>query len=150
MINKKKDDNNDCDKKMPLIGVGVMIIKNNKMLLGKRIGSHGSGTFGWAGGHLEFGESLEDCAVREVWEETGVKIKFSSLKFLCLSNIIEYGKHYVDIEFLCSNFTGEPKVTEPAKRESWKWYKMENLPKPLFKAVELTVKAYKEDKTYNH
>jgi 8-oxo-dGTP diphosphatase len=128
----------------PLVGVGVMIIKDNKVLLGKRIGSHGSGSYGWAGGHLEFGESLEECAVREVFEETGVKIKRSALKFLCLSNIIEYGKHYVDIEFLCSDFPGEPKLTEPTKRENWKWYNINRLPKPLFKAVELTVNKYKK------
>lgn len=130
----------------PLVGVGVMIIRDNKVLLGKRIGSHGDGTYGWAGGHLEFGESLEECAVREVLEETGVKIKSSSLKFLCLSNILDYSKHYVDIEFLCKNFSGKPKVTESEKRENWKWYNMDKLPKPLFKAVELTIKAYKEGK----
>lgn len=129
------------------MGVGVMIVKNGKVLLGKRKGAHGDGTYGWAGGHLEFGETLEECARREVLEETGLKVK--SLKFLCLSNIIFYGKHYLDIEFLCDDFEGEPKVMEPKKREGWKWYDIDNLPSPLFKAVELTVKSYRNNKVYN-
>ncbi len=45
-----------------LIGVGVIIKNDGKILLGKRIGSHGAGTWGLPGGHLEPGEEVEVCS----------------------------------------------------------------------------------------
>jgi len=62
------------DKK-PKVGVGIIVIKDNKVLLGKRKNSHGEGSWCFPGGHLEFNESLENCAKREVLEETGIEIK---------------------------------------------------------------------------
>ena len=58
----------------PKVGLGVCIVKDNKVLLGKRKGSHGAGTWSFPGGHLEFQETWEKCAKREVLEETGLKI----------------------------------------------------------------------------
>ena len=72
--------------------------------LAKRHGAHGEDTWASAGGHLENGETLEECARREAMEELGVTV--GALRFLCLSNIIAYGKHYVDIEFL-GDISGE-------------------------------------------
>jgi hypothetical protein len=57
---------------MPKVGVGVIIIKDNKLLFHIRKGAHGENTYGLPGGHLEFKESWEECAQREVEEETGV------------------------------------------------------------------------------
>jgi 8-oxo-dGTP diphosphatase len=50
------------EAKFPRVGVGVIIIKNNKVLLLKRKASHGIGTWAFVGGHLEFNETLEECA----------------------------------------------------------------------------------------
>ena len=63
--------------KRPKVGVGVIVTKNSRVLLGKRKGAHGEATWCFPGGHLEFREKLEDCAKRETLEETGVKIKTS-------------------------------------------------------------------------
>lgn len=134
-------------QRKPLVGVGVMILKENKVLLGKRKGAHGEGTYGWCGGHLEFGETLEECAKREVKEESGLKVV--SLKFLCLSNIVEYGKHYLDIEFIAKVKKGKVKVLEPEKRENWEWYDLNHLPAPLFRAVKLAIHSYLTGQVYN-
>jgi 8-oxo-dGTP diphosphatase len=61
--------------KRPLIGVAVIVMKDDRVLLGKRKNSHGADTWAFPGGHLEFKESIADCAVREVFEETGPSIK---------------------------------------------------------------------------
>jgi 8-oxo-dGTP diphosphatase len=58
--------------------------KAYKFILGKRLGSHGAGTWALPGGHLEFGESFEDCAAREIMEETGLDVE--DVKFLTATN----------------------------------------------------------------
>jgi 8-oxo-dGTP diphosphatase len=116
----------------PRVGVGILIIKDGKVLLGKRKASHGIGTWCPPGGHLEFGESMEDCARREVLEETGMKIK--NLRFATATNdvFVEDGKHYITLHILAELDSGEPKVVEPDKIDSWEWFPWDNLPEPLF------------------
>ena len=124
-----------------------MIIKNGKVLLGKRKGSHGLGEYAWPGGHMEYMESFEQCAKREVKEETDMEIQ--NIRFLRLMNLKEYApKHYVDIG-LCADWkSGNPKIMEPEKTEGWDWYNMNNLPNPLFATLPSYFEAYKTGKNY--
>jgi len=131
----------------PQVGVGAMVIRAGKVLLGRRKGAHGAGTYAWCGGHLEFGETLEACARREVREETGLTVV--SLKLLCVSNIIAYGKHYLDFEFITEVTPDQPQILEPDKIEGWAWYDFDNLPSPLFKAGELALQSYRTGQFYN-
>ena len=48
-----------AEQKHPKVGVGVIVRKGDKFLLGKRQGAHGEGTWAFAGGHLEFGEIID-------------------------------------------------------------------------------------------
>jgi 8-oxo-dGTP diphosphatase len=135
------------EEQKPKVGLGVMIFKDKKVLLGKRKGSHGAGEYAWPGGHLEFGESFEACAKREVEEETGMEI--TNVCFLRLMNLKRYtGKHYVDIGLIADWKSGEPKLMEPDKCEGWGWYDIDNLPKPLFEPVTSYIEAYKTGKNY--
>ncbi len=132
---------------VPRVGIGVLIFKKGKVLLGKRKGAHGVGEYGGPGGHLDFGEGFEECAKRETFEETGIKIK--NIRFICLSNIKKYqGKHYVDIGLKADWASGNPKVMEPEKCENWDWYDLKNLPKPLFGSEALYFKALKTKQNF--
>lgn len=131
----------------PQVGVGAMVMRDGRVLLGRRKGAHGAGTYAWCGGHLEFGETLEACACREVREETGLEVV--SLKLLCVSNIIAYSKHYVDFEFLVEVAPGEPRVLEPDRIECWGWYELDRLPAPLFKAGELALRSLATGQFYH-
>ncbi len=69
----------------PRVGIGIILFNSkNEILLGKRISSHGESTYGNPGGHLEFGETFEECIIREVLEETNLIIK--NLEFLAVTN----------------------------------------------------------------
>lgn len=115
----------------PRVGIGVLIFKDGKVLLGPRKGAHGQGEYAAPGGHLHFMESPEECARREIREETGLEVE--NIRFLCLSNLMKYdGKHYIDIGMVADWKSGEPKVMEPDKCEFWDWYDLDNLPSPLF------------------
>lgn len=124
-----------------------MIFKEGKILLGKRKGSHGEGEYAFPGGHLEYMESFEECAKRETMEEAGIEIK--NVKFLFLSNLKDYApKHYVHIGLIAEWKSGEPKVLEPHKIDSWDWYSLDKLPSPLFKIFPQLLEALKTGKNY--
>jgi len=120
------------------VGVGVMILKDGKILLGKRHSDpkkasselHGEGTWTMPGGKLHFGEKLEQAAEREVFEETGIKAKL--LKLVSLTDNIIPDVHFVTVGFLCEDFEGEPKVIEPNEITEWKWFEINNLPNPIY------------------
>ncbi len=131
----------------PKVGVGVMIFKDGKVLLGKRKGSHGEGTYSFPGGHLEYMESFADCARREVSEESGIEIE--NISFQYVANITKYApKHYTHIGLMADWKSGEPKVLEPDRNESWGWYGLDNLPQPLFEPCELSFQCHKTGKSY--
>ena len=106
---------------VPRVGVGVIVLRNGRVLLGERLGSHGAGTWALPGGHLELGETVEQCARREVREETGLEIQevhsgpFTSDVF-ALEN-----KHYVTLFVLAHSADGEPVVHERTKCARWVW-----------------------------
>lgn len=122
--------------------------------MGKRLGSLGTGTWALAGGHLEFGESFEECAAREVLEETGLEIEH--IRFLtAVGGVINFEtngkegvngeakegareadarKHYVTV-FMTAIVKGydqdnempEVKNLEPDKCAGWEWVSWEDL-----------------------
>lgn len=137
----------DFKEKYPKVGIGVMIFKDGKVLLGKRKNTHGEGSYAWPGGHMEYMESFEDCAKRETMEEAGIEIQ--NVKFLRLMNLKTYTpKHYVDIGLVAEWKNGEPKIMEPEKCEGWAWYDLDDLPQPLFSTLPSYFEAYKTGKNY--
>lgn len=124
----------------PKVGVGVIVIKDGKILLGKRKNAHGEGSWSFPGGHLEFNESWEDCASRETMEETGVAIK--NIRFGTVTNDIFQAeeKHYITIFMLSDYESGEVKIMEPEKCEKWEWFPWSQLPQPLFVPIQNLLK----------
>lgn len=145
-------------------GFGVMLLKDDKVLLGQRHVDpakadslmNGEGTWTMPGGKLDFGESFEVGAVRELREETGIVIQESDLEVISLSNDIVPTAHFVTIGLLCKLEPGgdiyeqEPQVMEPDEITQWKWFTLDELPTPLFKPSEKVLNNYKEGKFYKH
>ena len=130
----------------PLVGVGVVFVREGKVFLARRQGAHGEGTWASAGGHLEWGETLEECARREALEELGLIV--GDLKFLCVSNIVAYDRHYVDVEFLGEIGDQEPRLAEPEAFSQSGWFPLDDLPQPLFQAVTLALESYRSGVYY--
>ena len=126
----------------PNVGVGVLVLKDGgSILMGRRKNAHGDGDWSVPGGHLEFGESLERCAEREVLEETGVKI--SNIRFFTVTNDIfeKENKHYITVWMVSDYASGEAKVTEPDRFESVNWFGWDKLPDPPFLPMRNLLKS---------
>jgi 8-oxo-dGTP diphosphatase len=114
------------------VGVGVFVWKDGKFLMGKRRGSHGHDTWSIPGGHLEFDETIEQCAAREVHEETGLIV--DNVRFLAATEDLfpEDNKHYVTIWVESDWRSGDPRIVEPDTWVDQEWRDFKTLPSPLF------------------
>lgn len=129
----------------PKVGVGVLILKEGKVLLNMRSVGHGAGEYSLAGGHLENLEAFEACARREVLEECGIQIQ--NVRFLMLYNMVAYApKHYVTVVMIADWQSGEPVNLEPEKALSWDWFDLDQLPEPLFNGTRVALDCYKSGK----
>ena len=107
------------------VGIGCLVInpQNKKFLIGKRKGSHGSGTYALPGGYLEVGESWAECASRELKEETGLdSVHNWELTYLTNNVMKKEDKHTITM-FMRGEVEGdaEAKLMEPNKCEGWIW-----------------------------
>lgn len=121
----------------PKIGVGVLVLKDAFVLLGKRIGSvHGNKTWCPPGGHLEYGEEPIACAIRETKEECGLTI--SRVRPGPYTNDIfpEKDRHYITLHMLAVYEGGDPALCEPDRFSEWRWFSWNALPEPLFLSLQ--------------
>ena len=114
------------------VGIGVFVWKDGKFLMGRRSNAHGAGRWSLPGGHLEFGESFEDAARREVKEETGLSIRNVRVGGVTNDRFEDEGKHYVTVWMTSEHSAGTPTILEPDKFTDLAWFDFANLPQPLF------------------
>jgi len=110
------------------VGIGVLVFRKGKILLGNRVNKKHAG---WSppGGHLEEGESFEEGAARELREETGLSA--SGFRVVgATSDVFPDGVHYVTIFLKAEKTAGEPKPNN--EFGGLKWFSPSALPKPLF------------------
>ena len=121
------------------VGVSILIKNNNKILLIKRKGSHGQGTWAPPGGHLDFGEDVLECAKRETREEVGIEIK--NLKVIGFTEDLfkKEKKHYITV-WVESDWKSEEAKACNQEMSEIGWFSWKKLPKPLF----LCLKNFKE------
>jgi 8-oxo-dGTP diphosphatase len=126
-------------KKEVRVGVSIMIFRETEdsvsmdleteLLIGKRKGSHGEGIYSVPGGHIEYGETFEQCCSRELEEEIGVS--FDSYTPIDFSEDFFVDKQYTTLYFKANNVNPEIEIKnmEPDKCEGWEWVKIKDLPK---------------------
>ncbi len=138
----------------PGLGVGVMVLKEGKILLGLRNPNkekasselQGQGTWTMPGGKVEFMEKLVDAAKRELEEETSLKA--TKLDLLCISDDMTDTAHYVTVGFIAREYTGEEKAMEPETILEWKWFDLNDLPTNLYNPSKKCIEKYKEGIIY--
>jgi len=100
----------------PIVGVGVLVKRGDKVLLVRRRFDPGRGKWSIPGGLVELGETVRDAALREVYEETGLNVKLDRL--LGVVDYIERDErgrvrfHYVLVDFLA--YAEGPEKVKPS------------------------------------
>jgi len=125
----------DNNLSMPVIGVGVLIWRGQKLLLGERLAQGQPDCWQFPGGHLESDESVTACARREVLEETGLCIR--SLRHLGFTDLpFEVAQRKYMTLLVSSEYkSGQAETLEPDKCARWQWFDYRELPQPLFSPI---------------
>ena len=114
-----------------LHGVGVLVLRNGEVLMGRRTSPHGRGTWSPPGGKAEPGETDEETARRELIEETGLVAAVPQVVAETVDTFPD-GQTWLTRWVVMEWVSGEPEVLEPDEVNSWGWYTWDRLPAPLF------------------
>ncbi len=135
--------------KMIKVGVGVMIKDGNKILLGHRSakrkdtgGIFEPDTWTLPGGKQEYDETVEETAIREIKEETNLDIKDPEV--FSVSDDFQPDRHFVTIEMITEEYSGELKIMEPTKEDDWQWFDLNDLPNNIYSPSRVFIEKYKE------
>ena len=126
----------DTWPKIPHVGVGCIVVRDDGQLL--LVQNH-RGFWSTPGGHLDFGESPEACAVRETLEETGLAV--TGVEFVAITNDVlpDVGRHYITIWMRADAIAitqtadpaAEPVTGDPGEIAAVGWFAPDTLPRPL-------------------
>lgn len=126
-MSKRTAHNSEKDERhyptRPVVGIGVVVWRHDKVLLIKRGNAPRKGEWGLPGGMQQLGETIMQTAVREVREETGLDITplgiITALDAMTydIKNKIEY--HYTIIEIVADAGEGEPQAQDDASDVRW-------------------------------
>ena len=137
--------------KNPNVGVGAIVYRGGDILMVKRRKIvHGGQTWSTPGGYLDFGEDPIQCAIRETFEETGIRV--INPRFRAITNDIfpEEDKHFVTIWMEAEYQAGDMRIGSPEEIGEVGWYQLSSLPEPLFLSLRnlLNGKCYPVPKQY--
>jgi 8-oxo-dGTP diphosphatase len=118
----------------PLVGVSAVVVRGGLVVVGRRRGSHGAGSWAFPGGKVEPGEDPRDVVVRELDEETGLRaVRVEPIAWT--SDLLTHGEdtlHFITLHHLVEVAPGEPVVREADKVEDWRWVACDDIPEPVF------------------
>jgi 8-oxo-dGTP diphosphatase len=107
----------------PIIGIGAVIVQDDRVLLVRRATEPLKGEWSVPGGMLELGEKLRDGTAREAYEETGLRVEVGEVLDVIDSIFLDHdGRtqyHYVLIDFLCRPVAGQATAGSDVSEVVW-------------------------------
>lgn len=126
----------------PSVGVATVVVKNDKIAIGKDA-RKGDAMYGVPGGHWENGETLKECAAREVREECGIDVNDVTLISVYDFYRSDKKKSYATIGMKANYVAGDFFDQAEEGRSDWVWIAPEEALKlNLFPADKILIERY--------
>lgn len=129
------------------VGIGVMVLKDTKVLLGHRLskrkdtgGIQEQDCWSLPGGKQEMFETMFEGAIREVKEETNLDI--DQLELFGASDDIAADRHFVTLQIIAKKSSGELIAMEPDKEDKWEWFDINKLPDNVYSPSKKFIDDY--------
>jgi|GEM_PF-338941 len=136
----------------PYAACNVLVIRDyenrRQVLLSRRLVGYGKGKYALPGGKKIPEESLQECAKRELLEETGIHILKSRPVSLYSTRFPGKPEVY-SVGVLAEEYEGEPQHIEPSQNAEWGWFDLDDLPMPLFEPTYIVVYQFIKGKYPN-
>jgi ADP-ribose pyrophosphatase YjhB (NUDIX family) len=129
-------------EKKPGINIDILVIKNDKILLGlltEKWSEADKKEYGVPGRDIKFGEKIGDTVKRNIREEFDCDV--ISYKIICVNANYALGNHYIGIGVV-AEIDGEAKNLLPVDWENWVWFDKNALPENLFPATKNLIDCY--------
>lgn len=121
-------------------GVAVQMRRGDEIVMIQRTGAHGEGTWSVPGGWISPGETPEEAARREVWEEVGVSLQ-EPLDFLgYTADTHPEGLDGLTLFFGATAWDGEPRNTNPDRITVVEWWEADRLVRALREIIFLPLR----------
>ena len=132
--------------KSPTVNVDILVIKNNKILLGlltKKWMYQGNRVYGVPGRDITFGEKIGETVKRNIREEFDCNV--TTYKIISVNANYAFDNHYIGIGVM-AEIDGEPQNLLPEDWERWEWFDKDNIPNNLFPATKNLLDCYLQNK----
>jgi 8-oxo-dGTP diphosphatase len=130
--------------RQPRVGAGVLLLDaDRRVLLTLRKLPPEAHHWSILGGKVDFLETVQDCAIREAFEEAGVRIAIDRL--LCITDHLlpAENQHWVSPSYLARIVEGKVCNREPEKAEEVRWFGLDELPANLTMTARNAIAAYR-------
>jgi len=120
----------------------LLLVKDNKILLLRRFNTgYEDGKYSLPAGHVDEGESIEGCLIKEAKEEIGISVARENLelKHVMHRKATDYNGERLDFFFSCTSWKGEIKNMEPDKCDDLSWFEIDELPDNLIFYVQTAI-----------
>ena len=123
----------------PGLGTGLAILRDGKILLYRRLKAPEAGFWSIVGGKVDHMEPAAAASIREAEEESGLSI--GRIEYLCTEEVIVEAdrQHWISLIYVCKDFSGEPRLTEPDKLSDFGWFGRNELPAQLSEFAKATI-----------
>lgn len=144
-----KKNTNHKERFKAITAVHLLLFKGNSILLMRRHNTgYKDGQFSVPAGHIEAEETATQAAVRELWEEVGVVVMPTDMRF---AHVMHRTENYESLDFFFAsrNWEGTPEIREPDKCSEIGWFPVSTLPSNTVDYVKTALARYKNGLLYS-
>lgn len=128
----------------------LILIREDEILLSRRYNTgYGDGSYSFPAGHLEEGETIKECLVREAKEEVGIDINISDLELVHVMDRNVINNERIAFFFKAKEWKGNLINMEPEKCDDLKWFKINELPENTIPYIRSAINFYLNSVSYS-